>query len=103
MGRGERYFVGILTSRMSIYAYLIGSSITTGLLYIGLLNDAVYLRERLLEGLPIILDMYVQIAIPLWVPPITSTDVAVFVTNCLFGLFVLLYWTANYTSSTQGL
>ena len=101
MRRTLNYFVGMLFSRMSIFAYGIGSSITTVFFYALLLADFMSFETRLVENLPAVIELYLRVAIPLWVPPITSIDASVFLVNCTFALMRLLHWTANYRSATK--
>jgi tryptophan-rich sensory protein len=86
---------------MVIYAYLTGSSITTSLFYVGYLTDYVYFGTRYAENLPAIVEMYGRVAVPFWVPPVTQIDLATFMLNLVFGLVVLLVWTARYDSATR--
>ncbi len=99
MGIGSNYFFGMLFSRMAIYAYLAGSGITTGLLYIGTVLNVVSIQTRLAESLPLFIEIYARVMIPLWVPPITQTDITAFAFNVFFGVIVLMYWTVKYTSA----
>ena len=98
-GRGTNYFIGMLTSRMAIYAYGIGSSFTTALYVLGIYFDVVVVQTRLDERLPLILEMYIRVLVPLWIPPIRSIDILTFIVNVFFALNVLLYWTSRYVSA----
>jgi len=89
----------MLTSRMAIYAYGIGGSITTALYALSIYFDVVVVQTRLEERLPLILEMYIRVLIPLWIPPIRSIDVLTFNANVFFGLYTLLYWTSRYVSA----
>lgn len=96
MGRTLNYFIGMLFSRMSIYAYGIGSSVTTAIFYVGFVLDMVTMETRAWENTPVILEMFLRILIPFWVPPITWGNILAFLMNIYFGFMVLLYWTYRY-------
>jgi hypothetical protein len=56
-------------------------------------------QTRLDERLLLILEMYIRVLVPLWIPPIRSIDVLTFIANVFFALNVLLYWTSRYVSA----
>ena len=100
MGRAANYFIGMLFSRMSIYAYGIGSSVTTAIFYLLYLEDILRIHTRVFEAAPLILELFLRVAFPFWVPPITRGNVLAFLLNVFFGFIVLLYWTAKYDFKT---
>lgn len=104
MGRRERYFIGSLLSRQAIYAYAIGSSITTALLLALFALEGVRPRTRLIhwgpEFLAYFLEMYLRVSIPIWIPPITWLEISIVAINAYFGLLVLLHWSEKYHRST---
>lgn len=101
MGRAANYFIGMLFSRMSIYAYGIGSSVTTAIYYVLYLGDILRIDTRAFDGFPLVVELFLRVAIPLWVPPITRGNILAFVLNIGFGVLVLLYWTVKYDMRTQ--
>jgi hypothetical protein len=42
---------------------------------LGIYFDVVVVQTRLDERLPLILEMYIRVLVPLWIPPIRSIDV----------------------------
>jgi hypothetical protein len=85
---------------MSIYAYGIGSSLTTAIFYIGFLNDVVTMETRVWVNEAVFVEMFFRVLIPFWVPPITLGNILAFMMNIFFGFMVLLYWTAKYDLNT---
>ena len=104
MGRRERYFIGSLFSRQAIYAYAIGSGITTALLLTLFALEGIRPQMRLIhwgpELLMYLLEMYIRVALPVWIPPITWLEISIVGINAVFGLFVLFYWSEKYHRST---
>lgn len=101
MERGERYFWDIFTSRMSVYAYGIGSSITTAIMLYGLYAGWATMENRVAEGIPVFIEAYFRILIPFWMPPIQASDFLILLMNLFFTVVVLLHWTARYVSATS--
>lgn len=102
MDRTSKYFFGMLFSRMSIYAYGIGSTITTTMFYLLYLGDLLRIQTRVFDAYPVIVELFLRVVVPLWVPPITKGNVLAFLMNVFFGVLVLLYWTAKYDLNTLG-
>lgn len=104
MGRRERYFIGSLFSRQAVYAYAVGSAVTTMLLLTTFALERIQPRQRLIhwgpEFIAYLLEMYIRVSIPIWVPPITWLEVLVVGTNAFIGLLVLFYWSEKYRRST---
>lgn len=100
MGRAANYFIGMLFSRMALYAYGIGSSATTAIFYVLYLGDTLRIETRALDAVPLVIELFLRVAIPFWVPPITRGNILAFVLNIGFGFCVLLYWTAKYDMRT---
>jgi len=106
MGRWFNHFIGSLFSRQLIYAYTIGSGATTLLYGLLLLRQGVWGQQKVvtanLAGIGAIIDIYVRVALPIWIPPITMVEVGVVLINCFFALCVLAWWSAKYASATGG-
>lgn len=104
MGRRDRYFVGSLFSRQALYAYGIGSGITTTILLVTFALQGVRPQMRLIDWRPTflayLLEMYIRVSIPIWIPPVTWVEVVVVCANAFFGLVVLWYWSEKYYRST---
>jgi len=104
MGRWFNHFIGSLFSRQFIYAYAIGSGATTLIYGLYLLRQGVWGQQKIvtanLAGIGAIIDIYVRVSLPIWIPPITMAEVVVIITNCFFALWVLAWWSAKYASAT---
>lgn len=104
MGRWFNHFTGSLFSRQFIYAYAIGSGATTLMYGLLLLRQGVWGEQKVvtanLAGIGAIIDLYVRVSIPIWIPPITMVEVGVVIINCFLALGVLAWWSAKYASST---
>lgn len=86
---------------MAIFAYGIGSGITTALVVYGLYVDFFYVETRYFKDVPFLLELFGRVFIPFWVPPFTAVDLGIFISNLGFGLLILLYWTAKYQAATS--
>lgn len=97
--RTQSYFFGILFSRLSIYAYGIAGTITTGLqlllLWFGYFSDV----PRRAENLPVFIDLFIETMLPVWIGTITPWNVLMVVLNLFLALFILLIWTDRYDRS----
>ena len=94
-----RYFMGSFFSRQAIFAYGIAGGVTTAgqliLIWLGRFSGV----PQRTEVVPVIIELYIETLIPLWVPPITSWNVVVLILNLVIALWVLFLWTANYDKS----
>ena len=104
--RFEKYFVGSLFSRQAIYAYGSGSVLTTVLWLLWFALNNVWPEPRVftadLAGFEVLIDMYIRIVLPIWIPPITRVEVGTVLLNCFFGLCYLALWSEKYASATTG-
>lgn len=48
-----------------------------------------------------LIEMYIRVSIPIWVPPITLLEIFVVCVNAIFGLGVLWYWSERYHLATR--
>lgn len=99
--RSVNYFVGSLFSRQIIYAYAIAGGITTlfqmGLIWMNVFSGV----PQRTEQLPVLVELYVETLIPLWIPPITAWNAFIFTINCLIALWILFSWTMSYDRATR--
>lgn len=93
-----RYFIGSLLSRQVLYAYAMAGGLTTGVQLLMISGDVPRAVLRT-EQLPVIVELYIDTLIPLWIPPITSVDIVVVLTNVVITVWILLYWTVRYEQS----
>jgi hypothetical protein len=93
-----RYFIGSLLSRQALYAYAMSGGLTTGVQLLMISGDIPRAALRT-EQLPVIVELYIDTLIPLWIPPITSVDIVVVLTNVVITVWILLYWTVRYEQS----
>lgn len=94
-----RYFIGSLLSRQALYAYGIAGGFTTvGQLFLLWFGRFSGVPQRT-ETIPVIIEMYIETLIPLWIPPVTSWNIMILILNVVIALWVLLVWTANYDRS----
>lgn len=97
--RSVNYFVGSLFSNQFLYAYGIAAGFTTvGQLLLVWLNVFSGIPQRM-EALPIIIELYIETLIPLWIPPITGWNVFILILNIVIALWILLSWTISYDRS----
>lgn len=93
-----RYFIGSLFSRQALYAYGIAGGITTAgqlvMLWVGRISPV---SQQ--SGLPMLIELYIETLIPLWVPPVTPLDTFIFFLNVVIALWVLLSWTISFDQS----
>lgn len=97
--RSINYFLGSLFSRQAIYAYGIAGGITTAGQLLLLWLDVFSGVPQRTETLPVVVEMYIETLIPLWIPPITPWNALIFFLNIILALWVLLWWTLNYERS----
>ena len=93
-----RYFVGSLLSRQALYAYAMAGGLTTGVQLLMISGEVPRVALRT-EQLPVIVELYMDTLIPLWIPPITSLDIVVVLINVIISVWILLYWTIRYEQS----
>lgn len=97
--RSINYFLGSLFSRQAIFAYGIAGSITTAgqllLVSIGVFSGI----PQQTEAIPVVIELYIETLIPLWVSPVTPWNLFVLLVNIIIGLWIVLLWTLNYESS----
>lgn len=106
MSRFWSHFVGSLFSRQAIFAYGSGSAVTTAIVLLWLVSNNVWPEPRVftadLAGAEILIDMYVRVTLPVWIPPITWLEIGIVGLNCFFGLCYLAWWSAKYADATGG-
>ena len=106
MSRFSKHFIGSLFSRQAIYAYGSGSALTTtlSLIWFALNNSwpvpRVFTAD--LAGLEVLIDMYIRIMLPIWIPPINRVEIGIVGLNCFFGLCYLALWSEKHASATTG-
>lgn len=97
--RTVNYFLGSLFSRQALYAYGIAGGITTaGQLLLVWLDVFSSVPQRT-EMLPVVVEIYIETLLPLWIPPITGWNILIFLINIVLGLWILASWTVNYGRS----
>jgi hypothetical protein len=97
--RTVNYFWGSLFSRQALYAYGIAGGITTaGQLLLVWLDIFSSVPQRT-EMLPVVVEIYIETLLPLWIPPITGWNVLIFLINIVLSLWILAFWTVNYWRS----
>lgn len=97
--RTVNYFLGTLFSQQALYAYGIAGGVTTaGQLLLVWLGVFTGIPQRT-EALPVIIEVYIETLLPLWIPPITGWNALVFFMNILFAVWFLAYWSVNYGRS----
>jgi hypothetical protein len=97
--RTANYFIGSLFSKQSIFAYGIAAAVTTAgqfLLVWGGLFSGIPQRT---EAIPRFIELYIETVMPLWIPPITAWNIAIFLLNVLISIGILVNWTLNYDES----
>lgn len=106
MSRFWNHFLGSLFSRQAVFAYGSGSTITTTLVFLYFIANNFWPEPRVftadLAGIEILVDMYLRVVLPIWVPPITWVELGVVGLNCLFGTWFLPWWSAKYADSATG-
>lgn len=106
MGGWLNHFIGTLFSRQFIYTYAIGSGVTTAGYALYLLRYGLWGRQQVITadpaGLGAVIDLYVRILLPIWIPPITGLELLVVATNCFIALWVLAWWSEKYADATGG-
>jgi len=95
-----RYFIGSLFSRQVFYAYAIAGGLTTALQII-ILSDQISRSALRTEQLPLAVELYIETLIPLWIPPVTSWNIIVFLANAVIAVWILLWWTVRYEQSMR--
>ena len=106
MSRFSKHLIGSLFSRQAIYAYGSGSALTTTLWLIWFaLNNSwpdpkVFTAD--IAGLEVLIDMYIRIMLPIWIPPLNWVEIGTVGLNCFFGLCYLALWSEKYASATTG-
>lgn len=93
-----RYFIGSLLSRQALYAYAMAGGLTTGVQMLMISGEIPRTALRT-ERLPVVVELYIDTLIPLWIPPITSLDIVVVLINVIITVWILLYWTIRYEQS----
>lgn len=97
--RSVNYFVGSLFSLQFLYAYGIAAGFTTaGQLLLIWLNAFSGIPQRM-ETLSIVIELYIETLIPLWIPPITGRNVFILTLNIVIAVWILLSWTISYDRS----
>lgn len=90
------YFWGSVFSIQSIYAYGIAGSISTAfqmvLVWAGVFTGV----PTRTDSLPILVELYLETLIPLWIPPITGWNAIIFLLNVIIAVWILFTWTVNY-------
>ena len=93
-----RYFIGSLLSRQALYAYAMAGGLTTGVQLL-MISEEIPRAALRTEQLPVVVELYIDTLIPLWIPPITSLDIVVVLINVVITVWILLYWTIRYEQS----
>lgn len=97
--RSKNYFWRSLFSRQAIYAYAAAGGVTTAMQLI-VLSAGVFSEKPQRTGtLPLVVELYIETLIPVWIPPVTRYNIAIVLMNGFLALFFLAVWTLNYDSS----
>lgn len=97
--QSANYFWGSLFSKQALYAYgIAGAVTTTGQVLLVWLRVFSGVPQRL-DALPMILEVYIETLIPLWIPPITGWNILIFLLNAGLTIWILLSWTFRYERS----
>jgi hypothetical protein len=96
--RTVNYFVGSLFSVQAIYAYGIAGGITTALQGILIWRD-VLLFKAASADLPLLLELYIETLIPIWIPPVTPWNVMILGVNICLALMIIGNWAMKYSQS----
>jgi len=106
MSRFSKHFIGSLFSQQVIYAYGSGSALTTTLWLIWFALNNSWPEPKVftadIAGLEVLLDMYIRVMLPIWIPPINRVEIGTVGLNCFFGLCYLAMWSEKYASATTG-
>lgn len=96
-----RYFIGSLFSRQVLYAYAIAGGFTTsGQLVMLWVGKMAQIPQRT-EVLPVFIELYIETLLPLWIPPVTSWNILLFLINIVIVFWILLSWTISYDRSQR--
>lgn len=94
--RSVNYFLGSLFSKQALYAYGSAAAVTAAgqilLVWIGVFSGA----PQRTDALPMVIEIYIETLLPIWIPPITGWNILVFVVNIMLTAWIILFWTLNY-------
>lgn len=92
----QSHFVGSLFSKQVFYAYAAADGITTALWislgWLGLV-DKITTPTTLVQRS---IEIYINGLLPVFIPPYTLGSVAFILSNCVFTIAVLGWWSAKF-------
>lgn len=97
--RGIDYFVGSLFSIQFIFAYGAGAAVTTAIQYILFIQEILILESNSLSNLPVILALYAESFLPIWIGGLTEWNIWVVAVNAVIGLWIMMMWTYRFVTA----
>lgn len=98
--RSWNHFWGSLVSTQFLIAYSISSGILTLIHLVGFWTGNLTSMPRRIEALPRFIDLYIEIIIPVWIPPFTGYNFLILMVNISLAVLILLMWSVRYDNAT---